>query len=80
MKVVVELFLLSLDEPEGYEEPKDEEVGSDEHGEADEHMYKCGESAELEEGQDDGQVDEEGPGCCIAVLVDKNVEVSWIFV
>ena len=80
MKIVVELFLLPLDEPEGYEKPEYEEIGGDEHGEADEHMYECGESAELEEGQDDGKIDEEGPGGSITVLVDKDVEVSWIFV
>ena len=80
MKVVVELFLLSLDEPEGYEEPEDEEIGSYEHGEADEHMHECGKPAELEEGQDDGKVDKEGPGGGITVLVNKDVEVGWIFV
>lgn len=43
-------------------------------------MYKCGEPAELEKGEDDGNVDKEGPSCSISILVDEDVEVSWIFV
>ena len=80
MKVVVELFFLPLNESEGHEEPEYEEVGRDEHAEADEHMYKCSEPAELEKGEDNGNVDKEGPGGSISILMDEDVEVGWIFV
>lgn len=40
-------------------------------------MYESCEPTKLKEGEDDGDIGKEGPGGCVAVLVDENVKLVW---
>ena len=40
-------------------------------------MYESSESAKLKKGKDDGNIDKEGPGGGVAILVDENVKFVW---